>query len=133
MKISKQAKREAKELFRSCLADGLLDERRVREAVQRVLQLKPRGYLATLSHFQRLLKLAIQQRTARIESPVPLSPEFESQIQAGLARRYGPGLNFSFARNPALLGGLRIRIGSDVYDGSIQGRLEALKESFNEA
>ena len=34
------------------------------------------------------------------------------------------------AQNPALLGGLRIKVGSDVYDGSVQGRLENLVESF---
>ena len=40
------------------------------------------------------------------------------------------GLNISFAQNPALLGGLRIKVGSDVYDGSVQARLEDLEESF---
>ena len=131
MKTSKQAQREAKELFRACLTDGRLDDERVRQAVGRVLQAKPRGYLAILSHFRRLVKLALEQRTARIESPVPLSPEFQSRLESGLTRAYGPGLSFSFARNPALLGGLRIRIGSDVVDGSIQARLAVLEDSFN--
>ncbi len=130
MKISKQARREAKELFRGCLTDGRLDERRVRGAVQQVLQAKPRGYLAILSHFQRLLKLAIQQRTARIESPVPLGPDLQARLQESLAHAYGPDLEVMYAQNPALLGGLRIQVGSDVYDGSIQGRLAALRESF---
>ena len=57
MKVSKQAKRESKALFRSCVANGMLEEGRVRQAVQRVLEIKPRGYLAILSHFQRLVKL----------------------------------------------------------------------------
>ncbi len=130
MKISKQSRREGKELFRSCLADGQLDDNRVRQAVQQVLHAKPRGYFAILAHFQRLVKLAVEQRTARIESPVPLSPDLQSRVQESLARNYGPGLNVSFAQNPALLGGLRIQVGSDVYDGSIQGRLAALEESF---
>ncbi len=131
MKVSKQAKREAKELFRNCLTDGLLDDGRVRASVQRVLQAKPRGYLAILTHFERLVKLAIEQRTARIESAVPLTPGLQTEVQKSLARAYGPGLAISFAQNPALVGGLKIRVGSDVYDGSIQGRLKALQESFN--
>ena len=130
MKISKQAKREAKELFRSCLTDGLLDEGRVRNAVQRVLQTKPRGYLAILLHFLRLIKLDIERRTGRVESAAPLPPELQSRIQSSLARTYGPGLNLSFGQNPALIGGMRIKVGSDVYDGSVQGRLAALQESF---
>ena len=130
MKISKQARREAKELFRSCLKDGRLEEGRVRQAVAQVLEVKPRGYLAILSHFQRLVKLALEQRNARIESPVPLSDALQAQVRADLGRAYGPGLDVTFVQNPALLGGLRIKVGSDVYDGSIQARLTALQESF---
>jgi F-type H+-transporting ATPase subunit delta len=47
-----------------------------------------------------------------------------------LSRIYGQGLNISFAQNPALLGGLRIKVGSDVYDGSVEARLQSLAESF---
>ncbi len=130
MKISKQAKREAKELFRHCLTDGLLDEGRVRNAVQHVMQTRPRGYLATLSHFLRLIKLDIERRTARIESAAPLAPDLESRVKSDLGRVYGPGLNLSFVQNSKLIGGMRIKVGSDVYDGTVQGRLNALQESF---
>ncbi len=130
MKITKQARREAKELFRSCVVAGLLEESRARQAVQRVLELKPRGYLAILSHFLRLVKLDIERRTAQIESAAPLSQDLQTQIQTSLARSYGKGLNISFAQDPSLIGGLRIKVGSDVYDGSVQARLEALQESF---
>ena len=130
MKISKQARREAKQLFRSCLVNGLLDENRARQIVQRVLEVKPRGYVAILSHFQRLLRLDIERRTAVIESAASLAPEVRDNAQASLSRVYGPGLNISFAQNPALIGGMRIKVGSDVYDGSIQARLAALHESF---
>src|SRR5258705_11343026 len=110
MKISKQARRGAKQLFRSCVMDGLLDENRVRQVVQRVLEAKPRGYLAILSHFQRLVKLDVERRTAKVESAVPLPPELQSGVQAGLTRLYGRGLNISFTQNPALIGALRIKI-----------------------
>jgi F-type H+-transporting ATPase subunit delta len=130
MKITKQARREAKELFRSCVVGGLLEENRVRQAVQQVLQTKPRGYLAILTHFLRLVKLDIERRTARVESAVPLASDLQTQIQTSLARSYGKGLDISFAQNPQLIGGVRIKVGSDVYDGSVQGRLAELQESF---
>ena len=130
MKISKQARRGAKELFRSCLVDGVLDENRARQIVAKVVESKPRGYVAILSHFQRLVKLEIERRTARIESAQPLSPGIESDVRERLERIYGRGLNVSFGVNPALIGGLRIKVGSDVYDGSVQSRLNALQESF---
>lgn len=130
MKISKQARRDAKQLFASCRTNGTLDEGKARQVVQAVVSQKPRGYVAILSHFQRLVKLDIERRTARVESAVALTPQQQSTVQSNLARRYGQGLNISFAQNPALLGGLRIKVGSDVYDGSVQARLNALAESF---
>jgi F-type H+-transporting ATPase subunit delta len=130
MKVSKQARRDAKELFRSCMANGVLDENRVRQVVSKVVQAKPRGYVAILSHFQRLVKLEVERRTAKVESAVALSPEIQADVKNKLSKIYGQGLNISFAQNPALLGGLRIKVGSDVYDGSVQARLEDLVESF---
>ena len=130
MKISKQTKREAKQLFRCCFVNGLLDENRARQVVQHVIEAKPRGYLAILSQFERLVKLDIERRTAKVESAVPLPPDLQAKVASELGRVYGPGLNLSFGQNPALIGGMRIKVGSDVYDGSVQARLAALQESF---
>jgi F-type H+-transporting ATPase subunit delta len=133
MKISKQARRDAKTLFRVAQVDGLLDENRARQIVDEVLATKPRGYVAILSHFQRLLKLDQDRRTAKIETASPLTPELESNLKSTLEQRYGKGLHFSFAQNPALIGGTRIQVGSDVYDGSVRARLDELNESFEAA
>jgi len=130
MRISKQTRRDAKQLFRICLVNSLLDENRVRQAVQRVVAAKPRGYLAILSHFERLVKIELARRTAKVESAAPLTADLQANVQASLSRAYGPGLNISFAQNPDLIGGLRIKVGSDVYDGSVKARLTALEEQF---
>jgi F-type H+-transporting ATPase subunit delta len=126
VKISKQARRDAKQLFRACRVDGVLDEAKVRQVVQQVIALKPRGYVAILSHFQRLLKLDLARRTARVECAVPLAEPQQTSIKANLTRRYGNGLIFAFTQNPGLLGGLRVQVGSDVFDGSVQARLAEL-------
>ena len=112
------------------MVGGLLDETRARQSVQAVIAQKPRGYVAILSHFGRLVKLDLERRTARVESATPLNGAMEGAIRSSLAHRYGAGLNISFAQNPALIGGLRVQVGSDVFDGTIQGRLYALAESF---
>src|SRR5262245_57865271 len=130
MKISKQERREGKQLFRSCLNNGLLDEDKVRRSVQAVLSQKPRGYLAILTHFHRLVKLDVARRSAHIESAAPLTPEQQSAVRDALSRKYGSGLNMAFGQSPQLIGGLRIMVGSDVYDSSVRGRLERLRESF---
>ncbi len=130
MKIPKQARREAKALFRACVKNEVLDETSARAAVQGLVTTKPRGYVQILEHFQRLIKMDMDRRSARIESAVPLAPALQEQVKQKLAASYGPGLLVSFAQNPALIGGMRIRVGSDVYDGSIQAKLAALQESF---
>jgi len=130
MKISKQSRRDGKTLFNACRSGGVLDEGRVRAALAAVVKAKPRGHLATLTHFERLVRLDIARRTALVESAVPLSAEFQGQVKKNLEAKYGHGLTMSFAVNPALVGGLRIKIGSDVLDGSVAHRLEALADSF---
>ena len=129
MKVTKQARREGKQLFRLCLVNGLLDENRARQVVRQFVAAKPRGYLATLSHFRRLVELDSARHTAKVESALTLPADFQASVQTGLANVYGPGLTTSFAENPALIGGMRIRVGSDVYDGSVQARLAALEQS----
>ena len=131
MKIPKQARRDAKALFQSCRSsNGVLDENKVREVVQKVIAAKPRGYVGVLDHFQRLVKLDIDRRTERIESATPLSSAQQNELSGTLARQYGKGLQISFEHNPSLLGGLRIKVGSDVVDATVHGRLDALAESF---
>ncbi len=130
MKTTRQIKREAKRLFRSCLVNGLLDEGCVRQAVQRIADGKRRGGLTLLSELQRLVKLDRARHTAEVESAIPLSEDLRASIQAGLAQVYGPGIHASFAHNPGLIGGMRIKVGSDVYDGSVRARLAALEKGF---
>jgi F-type H+-transporting ATPase subunit delta len=127
MKISKQARRDARELFRVCITNGGLDENRARKTVHRVAEGKPRGYLAILTHFQRLVRLELLRRSAKVESATPLSSQMKSQIQSDITRQYGQGLTFTFLQNPALIGGVRVQVGGDVYDGTVQGRLNELK------
>lgn len=130
MKITKQARRNGKGLFRSCLVNGRLDENRVRSLTKEVMEKKPRGYLPALSHFARLVKLEIERRTTVIESAVALSDAQKSEIRENLTGRYGEGLFFRFQENPKLIGGLRIQVGSDVFDGSVRGRLADLNQQF---
>jgi F-type H+-transporting ATPase subunit delta len=127
---ARQAKREATQLFRLCIPNGRLDENRVRQAVRQLIEAKPRGYLITLSLFRRLVKLELERRTAKVESAVPLPADLQATVKAGLERAYGDGLDMSFAQNPSLIGGMRVQVGSDVYNGSVKARLAALEQSF---
>lgn len=130
MKVSKQGQRDAKSLFSACKVNGILDPAKVRQAVTSIISQKPRGYVGLLAYFQRLVRLEVAKRSATVESSVVLTPAARAGIEGQLATRYGGGLQVQYTENPALIGGLRLQVGSDVYDGSIQARLAALAEGF---
>ena len=127
MKSNRQVKRAARQLYRACLVDGLLDHGRVRQVTQRIAASPRRGSLQLLSDFRRLVRLDHERHTALVESAAPISSGLRDSIQVDLTRLYGPGLVASFVDNPALIGGLRIKVGSDVYDTSVRSRLAALE------
>jgi len=130
MRITKRARQEARELFRGCIVNNLLDEDRVRRTVQYVVAAGRHDGPAILAHFRQLLKLELARRTATIESATPLPADVRVAVEAGLTRLYGPGLSTALADRPALIGGLRIQVGWDVYDDSVRARLDTLQKSF---
>jgi F-type H+-transporting ATPase subunit delta len=130
VKISKLAQREARQLFRSCFVNDLLDENRVRQATTLLAEKKPRGYVEILTRLHRLVKLDLEQHAAKVESATLLSADLQNEVAGGIKGKYGSGVSIAFAQNPALIGGLRIQVGSDLYDGSVKTRLEKLEQSF---
>ena len=130
MKGSKQSRREAKQLFKTCQVDGLLDADRVRTAVRVLIEQKPRGYFGILQHLHRLVKLDEASRTARVESAVALGQAQQQEVRDSQHRHKGGQVAVEFAENPGLIGGMRVKIGDDVFDGSVRTRLANLSETF---
>ena len=127
MKRNKKAGRAARSLYRLCLVNDTLDANRAHRVTRRLGSSPQRGSLAILTAFHRLVHLDHDRHSALVESAKPLSAPVREAFLTDLARIYGPGLQTSFTENPALLGGVRIKVGSDIYDGSLQGRLAALE------
>ena len=127
---NKQANREAKQLFRLCRVNFSVDEDRVRQVTEQVILSGRRNSHAILTQFLRLARLDHEQHTAKVESAMPLSPELQAATRTSLIRLYGSELATSFTDRPSLIGGMRIQIGSDVYDGSVQYELAALEKRF---
>ncbi len=60
-----------------------------------------------------------------------MTPATQSELKASLSKKYGRPLTLDFSVSPELLGGIRVKVGSDVWDGSVKARLEALKASLS--
>jgi F-type H+-transporting ATPase subunit delta len=130
MKISKEARRTSRQLFRLCLVEGKLDESRVRDIMSKVGAAKPRGYIAILESLRNLIANEVARSVAMVESATELDSATRGQLQSGLDSKYGRKLALAFSVKPELLGGVRIKVGSDVWDGSVKARLEALQNAL---
>jgi F-type H+-transporting ATPase subunit delta len=72
----------------------------------------------------------VEKRRARIETASEMDPATQSEVVTNLKKKYGSDLTPEFVVNPELLGGMRIRVGSDVWDGSVRNRLERLQQQL---
>ncbi len=132
MKIDKNSARAARQLMRACVdQNGRLLPPSVRAVVKRLSETKPRGYLRILAGFERLLRLEVEKRHALVESATDLSLALRDQVRADLQRKFGSDIELEFRVNPDLLGGLRVQVGSHVWDGSVRAKLEALRSSLS--
>ena len=130
MKISKTAAASARRLFGLCQTSGRFDETKLRTVITSLISSAPRDYKAILAALQRLTRLELERREVTVESAVALDDGTRQRVVAGLANQYGPDLVVQYKTTPELLGGLRIRVGNDVFDGSVQGRLIRLANAF---
>jgi F-type H+-transporting ATPase subunit delta len=98
--------------------------------VQSVLTEKPRHFGEVLKDYQRLLRLEVAKHHAVVESATALNTNLSDLLVTKLKARYGNDLTIEFKTNPTLLGGLRVKLGDDVWDGSVRNRLRTLQEQI---
>ena len=130
MKINKEIRQLSREMLRASFTDGQLDAGRTRSLVDSLIEKKPRNYIDVLKNYKRLLRFELEKRNATIETASEVDPAIRSEIEANLKSRYGDDLATDFHVDPQLLGGMRIRVGSDVWDGSVRNRLERLQQEL---
>ena len=69
-------------------------------------------------------------RQAEIVTARQLSDAERAELVAGVGKMAGSRIEPTFKLDPAIIGGTVVRIGSTVWDGSVRGRLERLKEAL---
>jgi F-type H+-transporting ATPase subunit delta len=102
---------------------------------------KVRNFLAVLIRHERLAalgeilaeyRLEINRRLSISDAEVltarPLEAEERAKLEAQVSALAGNQVNATFSEDKSLIGGAIVRIGSTIYDGSVRGRLERLKE-----
>lgn len=133
MKLDKDSRKLSKQLFQASFTDGRIDGAKVATIGRQIVASKPRNSLGIFKEFQRLVRLEVEKHHAVIESATALDEATKNQLLANLHARYGNDLSTDFKVSPELLGGLRIKIGSDVFDSSIRERLNRLENQLAHA
>ncbi|MFT5466789.1 MAG: F-type H+-transporting ATPase subunit delta [Verrucomicrobiales bacterium] len=131
MKSSKDAIRTARQLLKLTMVDGKLDGAKVRAVIKKISESKPRGFLGVLNAYGSAVRIELAKRHAVIESAVKLEKATQESVTSDLKSKYGNDLTFEFAINEELIGGMRVKVGSDVWDGSVKARLARLAEAFS--
>jgi F-type H+-transporting ATPase subunit delta len=126
MAANKQTKLLAKQLFKLSLVNGAVSPEQVTGVLGWIEKHEPRHVLTLLKSYQRLIVQEVAKSRAQVEHAGAVSDSVLAQIAAAMTRKYQRPVTAAAKPNPKLLAGLRIRVGSDVYESSVAGQLASL-------
>jgi F-type H+-transporting ATPase subunit delta len=81
-----------------------------------------------LLELDRLARRRPERTLAKVTSAVPLTETEQETMRSKLAERFGSDLEIQFQVDASLLGGVYLRVGDQVIDGSVAGKLAALRD-----
>lgn len=131
MKRDTKTLKFAKKLVELSKDNGVVTEAKVSEVLAGLKQVQPRGYLGLLRSYLSYLKREIALQTAVVSTPAALSPEALEAIASNFTTLYGRPITATTQTDPSLIAGVRVRVGDDVYDASVAGRLKRLAENVH--
>lgn len=68
--------------------------------------------------------------SAEVTSALPLTAEEKESVKKDVLSQVGDQATVTFRVDPAILGGLIVRVGDKVLDGSVSGQLESMRQSL---
>lgn len=129
MRADKKTKALAKQLFRLSLVNGAVSPEQVAGVLGYVEKVAPRNSLGLLKLYQRAIVTELAKSHARVEHAGPISEATLRMIEGAMTQKYKRPVTATASANPRLLAGLRVRIGSDVYESTVAGQLATLSQA----
>ncbi len=126
MRADKKTKLLAKQLFKLSLVNGAVSPEQVTGVLGYIEKHAPRQSLALLQLYHRAIATELAKSSAVVEHAGPVSDAALQSIAAAMTRKYSRPVTASAKANPKLLAGLRVRVGSDVYESTVAGQLATL-------
>lgn len=122
----KQIQQLARQFFKLSLEDGAVSPARVSGILEYIEKHRPAHPVAVLKAYRRLIAAEVARGQALVEHAGNLAPSALDQIAAAMTRKYSRRIAGVARRNDALLAGLRVRVGDDVYESSVAAQLATL-------
>jgi F-type H+-transporting ATPase subunit delta len=126
---AKAVQKLARQLFTLSVVDGSVSAERVAGVLQYVEKHHPSNGIQVLKAYERLVAAEIARGVAMVEHAGPIDESSLSAIAAAMTQRYGRRVSAASKSNPALLAGLRVQVGDDIFESSVSGQLAALSSS----
>lgn len=121
----------AKKLVELSREDGIVTESSVNEVLDGLKKAELRHKLLVLKTYLHYIRRAVAEQTAVVATPGALSQDALSAIETNFSRIYNRSITAVTSEDASLIAGVRIRIGDDVYDTSVAGRLKRLAENVH--
>ncbi|MGZ0657280.1 F0F1 ATP synthase subunit delta [Coraliomargarita sp. W4R72] len=132
MKRDKKITKLAKKLVELSKDDnGAVSEAKVGEVLAGLKQVELRNPVATLKSYLGYLRREIALQTAVVSTPAGLSADALQAIEVKYTAIYGRPISALVQQDSSLIAGVRVRVGDDVYDASVAGRLQRLAENVH--
>ena len=123
---NKQVQLLARQLFQMSIVNGEVSTEQVAGVLEYVEKLRPAHSLALLKVYQRLVAAEIARGQAVVEHAGFINQALLAGIASAMTVKYQRKVTSVARRNDALLAGLRVRVGDDVYESSVAGQLAQL-------
>ena len=81
--------------------------------------------------FERELDARLGFAVVEVSSARPLSAQEQREVESRVERMTGKKIRASYVSNPELLGGVVVRVGDTIYDGSVRGQLEKMRQELS--
>lgn len=129
MRADKKTKALAKQLFKLSLVNGAVSPEQVTGVLGYIEKNVPRGQLALLQLYHRAIAAELAKSSAVVEHAGPLGEATLKSIEAAMTRKYSRPVAATAKPNPKLIAGVRVRVGSDVYESTVAGQLANLSNA----
>jgi len=125
----KQAQQLARRLFKLSLVDGLVSPELVGGVLEYVEKNRPANPAMVLKAYYRLIALELAKGRALVEHAGSLGDPVLRSIATVMTQKYRRPITAVARPNPALIAGLRVRVGDDIYEASVASQLATLAAS----